>query len=55
MVKIIYYYILSLIYRSMPNGCEVDITVPEDFPPDALMDFIEAFINVIIAIILLEY
>ena len=33
--------------RSMPNGCEVDITIPEDFPPEALMEFIEAFINVI--------
>ena len=32
----------------MPNGCEVDVTIPEDFPPEALMEFIEAFINVML-------
>ena len=41
-----YYFFLSP--RSIPNGCEVDITIPEDFPPEALMEFIDAFINVII-------
>ena len=38
----------------MPNGCEVDVTVPEDFPPEALMEFIDAFINVIILTVLLD-
>ena len=37
----------SHVHRHMPNGCEVDVTIPEDFPPEALMEFIEAFINVI--------
>ena len=38
----------SHVHRHMPNGCEVDITIPEDFPPEALMEFIEAFINVML-------
>ena len=36
--------------RHFPNGCEVDLNIPEDFSPDALLEFIEAFINVIIII-----
>ena len=37
-------------FRHFPNGCEVDLNIPEDFSLDALLEFIEAFINVIIII-----
>ena len=39
-------------FRHFPNGCEVDLNIREDFSPDALLEFIEAFINVIIIIII---
>ena len=38
--------IAFMIFRYVPNGCEVDLNIPEDFPPESLMEFIDAFINV---------
>ena len=34
-----------LLFRFIPNGCEVDITIPETFPMEPLLKFIDAFIN----------
>ena len=40
--------ILSIVHwcRYIPNGCEIDVNIPEDFSPDDLLKFINAFINV---------
>ena len=35
-----------LLFRYIPNGCEVDLTIPETFPIEPLLEFIDAFINV---------
>ena len=32
--------------RHVPNGCEIDLTIPEDFSVKDLLEFIEAFIKV---------
>lgn len=37
---------LILIHSYFPNGCEVDITIKEDFPEDKLVEFIDAFAEV---------
>ena len=46
---------ITTLCRLIPNGCEVDLTIPEEFPPKALMDFIDAFINVCCNAILAYY
>ena len=35
-----------LFHSYFPNGCEVDITIKEDFPEDKLVEFIDAFAEV---------
>ena len=35
-----------LICSYFPNGCEVDITIKEDFPEEKLVEFIDAFAEV---------
>ena len=35
-----------LICSYFPNGCEVDITIKEDFPEEKLVEFIDAFTEV---------
>ena len=32
--------------RNIPNGAEVDITIPEDFPVESLVQFINSFAQV---------
>ncbi len=43
-----YYHVNDTVFlhRLLPNGCEVDLTVCEEFPIDSLLEFIEAFIEV---------
>ena len=37
---------LFCICRFIPNGCEVDIRIPESFPQESLEEFILAFAKV---------
>ena len=44
--------------RHVPNGCEIDLTIPENFSAESLLEFIDAFIKVCamhIIVIILEH
>ena len=45
----------SFVYRYIPNGCEVDLKIPETFSLESLVEFIDSFIEVYVQTVILMH